>query len=62
MKSWMDNVKEWTTLPIDELLSAAHNRPDWWRISVSSTIISPQRPKPAKGLMMMMMITTVTTV
>ena len=26
---------------MDELLSAAHNRPDWRRISVSSHLISP---------------------
>ncbi|KAH3739901.1 hypothetical protein DPMN_046591 [Dreissena polymorpha] len=27
-KSWMDNLKWWISFPKDELLSAAHNRPD----------------------------------
>ncbi|KAH3850910.1 hypothetical protein DPMN_093386 [Dreissena polymorpha] len=27
--------KEWTSLPMDELIRAAHNRPNWRRISVS---------------------------
>ncbi|KAH3818394.1 hypothetical protein DPMN_120004 [Dreissena polymorpha] len=33
----MDNVEERTFLPMDELLSAAHSRPDWIMTSVSSS-------------------------
>ncbi|KAH3891784.1 hypothetical protein DPMN_015892 [Dreissena polymorpha] len=40
-KSWMDNVKEWTSLTMDELLLAAHHRPDWQMIIVLSSLISP---------------------
>ncbi|KAH3692211.1 hypothetical protein DPMN_191567 [Dreissena polymorpha] len=36
----MANVKELTSLPMDEILSAAHNRPDRRRISVSPILIS----------------------
>ncbi|KAH3804866.1 hypothetical protein DPMN_133158 [Dreissena polymorpha] len=35
--------------PYGKILSAAHNRPDWWRISVSLSLIFPS------GQMMMMM-------
>ena len=43
-KSWTDNVKEWTSLPMDELLTTAHNRPEWRRTAVSSSLMSPRRP------------------
>ncbi|KAH3866371.1 hypothetical protein DPMN_029434 [Dreissena polymorpha] len=35
-KSWKGNVKEWTSLPIYELLSSTVNRSDWQSMSVSS--------------------------
>ncbi|KAH3699726.1 hypothetical protein DPMN_074687 [Dreissena polymorpha] len=37
-KSWMDNLIETTSLPMDEFLSAAHSRPGRSRISVSSSL------------------------
>ncbi|KAH3860042.1 hypothetical protein DPMN_022935 [Dreissena polymorpha] len=43
-ESWMDNLKEWTFLPSDEILSEAYNKPDWRIISVSSALFSAQRP------------------
>ena len=42
-KSWLDNVKEWTTLSMPELLSQATDRAGWRRTSVSSSAVSPQR-------------------
>jgi hypothetical protein len=39
----MDNVKKWTCLSMDELLKAAHNRPDWRSISVSWSLIFPNK-------------------
>ena len=32
-KCWMDNMKEWTSLPMPELLTMAFRRKDWNRIS-----------------------------
>ena len=43
-KSWMQNVKEWTGLPMDELLTTAADRPGWRRISAASSLMSPRRP------------------
>ena len=42
-KSWLDNVKEWTTLSMPELLIQATDRAGWRRTSVSSSAVSPQR-------------------
>ncbi|KAH3873724.1 hypothetical protein DPMN_036961 [Dreissena polymorpha] len=42
-KICMDNTKDWTFLLMAELLPAPLNRPDWRRISVSSSLISLQR-------------------
>jgi hypothetical protein len=39
-KSWMNNVKEWKSLTMDALLPAAHDRPYWMKISVSSSSIT----------------------
>ena len=40
----MDNVKEWTSLPVPELFRRAFCRKDWKRISPESSIMSPDDP------------------
>ena len=51
---WMDNMKEWTSLPIPELLTRAACRKGWKRISAESSLMSPPPPLPitqsVKGL------------
>ena len=41
----MDNVKEWTSLPMPELLARASGRKDWKRISAESS--RPSCPPPS---------------
>ena len=41
-KCWMDNIKEWTSLPVLELLAWASCRKDWKRISAESSHMSPR--------------------
>ena len=43
-KCWMDNLKEWTSLPMPELLTRASCRKDWKRISAESSLMSPRQP------------------
>ena len=43
-KCWMDNIQEWTTLPLSELLTRPFCRKDWKRISAELSLMSPQRP------------------
>ena len=43
-KCWMGNIKEWTSLPMPELLTRASCRKDWKRISAESSLMSPRRP------------------
>ena len=43
-KCWMDNIKEWTSLPMPEMLTRASCRKDWRRISAESSLMSPRRP------------------
>ena len=43
-KCWVDNIKEWTSLPMPELLTNASCRKDWEIISAELFLISPQRP------------------
>ena len=43
-KCWMDNMKEWTSLPMPELLTRASCRKDWKRISVESSPFSSDDP------------------
>ena len=43
-KCWMDNIKDWTSLPMPELLTTASCRKDWKRISAESPLVSPRRP------------------
>ena len=40
-KWWMDNTKEWTSLPMPELLMMASHRKDWRRISAELCLILP---------------------
>ena len=40
----MDNIKEWTYLPIPNLLTKASCKKDWNRISAESSLMSPRRP------------------
>ena len=44
-KSWLDNVTEWTELPLQDTLTQAAERPRWRRTSVSSALKSPRRRK-----------------
>ena len=45
-KSWMDKIKEWTSLPMPELLKRAScKKKDWKRISAESSLKSPWWPK-----------------
>ena len=44
MKCWMDNIKEWTSLPMPELLTRAFCRKGWKRISAESSFMFPQQP------------------
>ena len=43
-KCWMDNRKEWTSLPMPELLTRAFCRKYWKRICAESSLMSPRRP------------------
>ena len=38
---WMDNIKEWTSLPMPELLTGACCRKDWKRTSAESSFVFP---------------------
>ena len=40
----MDNIKEWTYLPMPELLTLAFRRKDWKRISAESSLMSLPPP------------------
>ena len=39
-KCWIDNITEWTSLPMAELLTRASCRKDWQRISAESSLMS----------------------
>ena len=43
-RCWMDNIKEWTYLPLPELPTRASSRKDWTRISAESSLMSPRWP------------------
>ena len=47
-KCWMDNIKEWTSLPMLELLNMASCREYWKRISDESSLMSYRRPNRSK--------------
>ena len=42
-KCWMENIKEWTLLPMPELLTRASCRKDLKGISAESSLMSPRR-------------------
>ena len=42
-KCWMDNIKEWMSLPMPELLTMTC-RKDWRKISAESSVMSPYDP------------------
>ena len=44
-KCWMDNIKEWTSLTMPELLTRASCREERKRISAESSLMSPRRPE-----------------
>ena len=48
--AWMDSMKEWTSLPVPELLTKASRRKDWKRISAESTLMPPLTTQLVKGL------------
>ena len=38
---WVDNIKEWASLPMPELLTRASCKKDWKRISAESSLMPP---------------------
>ena len=40
-KSWTDNIREWTAMNTQDLLTAAEERPVWRRLSSSASTLSP---------------------
>ena len=44
-KCWIDNIKEWTSLPMPELPTRASCRKDWKRISAESSLMTIQSVK-----------------
>ena len=42
-KCWMDNIKEWNSLPMPELLTRASCRKDWKRIPGDRSLVFPQQ-------------------
>ena len=47
---WTDDSKEWTCLPVPELITTAFLRKDWKRISAESSLMSPRRPSRSRDL------------
>ena len=48
-KCWMDNVKEWTSLPMPELLTRASCRKIWKKISAEASLMPPSSPDDPVG-------------
>ena len=46
----MDDLKEWTSLPMPKLFSTAFPRKDWKRISAEASIVCPPTTQSIKGL------------
>ena len=44
MKSWMDNIKEWTRMDSPTLIRKAEDRPGWRTLAAKSSLMSPLRP------------------
>ena len=49
-KCWMDNIKEWTSLLMPELLTRASCINDLKRLSAESSIMSSRRPNRSRNL------------
>ena len=47
-KCWLDNIREWTSLPMPELFTMGSSRKDRNRISAESSVVSPRRPSRSK--------------
>ena len=43
-KCWMDDVKEWTSMPMPELLTMTSSRKGWKGVSAESPVMSSRRP------------------
>ena len=41
---WVDNIKEWTYLPMPELLTRVSCRKDWKKICAESSLMFPEDP------------------
>ena len=47
-KWWLDNIKEWTHLPMPEVLTRASCRKDWKRLSAESPNMTLPHPQPPR--------------
>ena len=47
-KCWMDNIKEWTSLPVPDLPTRASCRKDWKRISPGPSLMTLRRPNQSR--------------
>ena len=45
VKSWLDNIKEWTRMDTPTLISKAEYRASWSRLAHSASLMSPLRPQ-----------------
>ena len=50
-KCWMDNIKEWTSLPMSEVITVASSRQGWKRTSAESAVMSPWQPNQSEHLL-----------
>ena len=48
-KCWMDHIKEWTSLPMPELLTRASCRKDWKRITAESSVLTSTQPSRSRN-------------
>ena len=49
-KCWMNNMKEWVSLPVPLMLTRTACRKDWKMISAESSLMSPLTTQSVKGL------------
>ena len=47
-KCWMDNIKEWTSLPMPEVFTMASCGKHWKRIFAESSVMSPWQPSQSR--------------
>ena len=43
-RSWTDDIKNWTSLEMPQLLTEVEDRRSWRRLSASTSLMSPRRP------------------